>query len=108
VLEQHQQLSIMHRALECEDIIYAVLEHVKYSSTDLLNIAMTCSRFAGPVLDIIWSEQSSLVPLIMCLPQDTWEVENQTIVSEVYHLSLDSTMLTVLYLAEFFQRAGSQ
>ncbi|KAG1758877.1 hypothetical protein EDD22DRAFT_996804 [Suillus occidentalis] len=69
----------MHRALESEDIIYAVLEHVKYSSTDLLNIAMTCSRFAGPVLDILWSEQSSLVPLIMCLPQDAWEVENQTI-----------------------------
>jgi hypothetical protein len=108
VLEQHQQLSIMHRALESEDIIYAVLEHIKYSSTDLLNIAMTCSRFAGPVLDILWSEQPSLVPLIRCLPEDTWEFENQIIVSEVYYLSLDSTMLTALYLAEFFQRADSQ
>jgi hypothetical protein len=98
----------MHRALESEDIIYAILEHVKYSSTILVNIAMTCSRLAGPALDILWREQPSMVPLIMCLPQDTWEVVNQTIVSEVYHLSLDSTMLTVLLLAEFFQRADSQ
>ncbi|KAG1865446.1 hypothetical protein DFJ58DRAFT_864448 [Suillus subalutaceus] len=70
----------MHRALESEDIIYAVLEHVKSSAKDLVNVAMTCSTLAGPALDILWSEQSSLAPLIMCLPQDTWEVaEDQTI-----------------------------
>ncbi|KIK36543.1 hypothetical protein CY34DRAFT_94197 [Suillus luteus UH-Slu-Lm8-n1] len=86
----------MHRALQSEDIIHAILEHIKYSSTDLINVAMTCSQLAGPALDILWYEQPSLVPLIMCLPQDTWEVVDQTIVSEVYHLSLDSTMLTVL------------
>ncbi|KIK45318.1 hypothetical protein CY34DRAFT_78101, partial [Suillus luteus UH-Slu-Lm8-n1] len=62
----------MHRALQSEDIIHAVLEHIKYSSTDLINVAMTCSQLAGPALDILWSEQPSLVPLIMCLPQDTW------------------------------------
>ncbi|KAG1803129.1 uncharacterized protein BJ212DRAFT_1304691 [Suillus subaureus] len=70
----------MHRALESEDIIYSVLEHVKSSAMDLVNVAMTCSTLAGPALNILWSTQSSLAPLIMCLPQDTWEVaENQTI-----------------------------
>ncbi|KAG2030837.1 hypothetical protein BDR03DRAFT_1003400 [Suillus americanus] len=70
----------MHRAFESEDIIYAVLEHVKSSAMDLVNVAMTCSTLAGPALDILWSEQSSLAPLIMCLPQETWEVaEDQTI-----------------------------
>ncbi|KAG1832342.1 hypothetical protein DFJ58DRAFT_870672 [Suillus subalutaceus] len=70
----------MHRDLESEDIIYAVLEHVKSSVKDLVNMAMTCSTLAGPTLDILWSEQSSLAPLIMCLPQDTWKVaKDQTI-----------------------------
>jgi hypothetical protein len=74
----------MHRALESEDIIYAVLEHIKSSTMDLVNVAMTCSTLAGPALNILWSEHSSLAPLIMCLPQDTWEyAEDQTIVSEV-------------------------
>jgi hypothetical protein len=95
-LEHHQQLSIMHRAFESDDIIYSVLEHLKSSPTDLVNVATTCSRLAGPALDILWSKQSSLVPLVKCLPRDAWKVKNQTIVSEVYHLSLNCTMLTVL------------
>jgi hypothetical protein len=87
VLEHQQQLSIMHRVFEFDDIIYAVLQHVKSSATDLVNVAMTCSRLADSALNILWFEQSSLAPLIMCLPQDTWEItENgvdHTVVSEV-------------------------
>ncbi|KAG1803928.1 uncharacterized protein HD556DRAFT_617498 [Suillus plorans] len=64
----------MHRIFEFDDIIYAVLQHVKSSGTDLVNVAMTCSRLADSALNILWSKQSSLAPLIMCLPQDTWEV----------------------------------
>jgi hypothetical protein len=105
-LEHHQQLSIMHRAFDSEDIIYSVLKHLKRK--DLKRVAMTCSRLACPALNILWSRRSSLVPFIMCLPQDTWEIEDTTIVSEVYHLNLDSTMLTMLSLAESFQRADSQ
>jgi hypothetical protein len=107
-LEHHQQLSIMHRAFDSEDIVYSVLKHLKSSPTDLMNAAMTCSRLAGPALDILWSEQSSFVPLVMCLPEDTLEITDKTIVSEVYHLNLDSTMLTMLLLAAFFQTAYSQ
>jgi hypothetical protein len=93
-LEHHQQLSIMHRAFDSEDIIYSVLKYLKLK--DLKNAAMTCSRLAGPAFNILWSEQSSLVPLIMCLPEDTLEIADKTIVSEVYHLNLDSMMLTML------------
>ncbi|KAG1817450.1 hypothetical protein EV424DRAFT_1028355 [Suillus variegatus] len=63
----------MHRIFEFDDIIHAVLQYVESSATDLVNVAMTCSRLAGPALDILWSRQSSLAQLIMCLPQDTWE-----------------------------------
>jgi hypothetical protein len=85
----------MHRVFDSEDIIYSVLEHLEFSPTDLKNVVMTCSRLAGLALNILWSEQSSLVPLIKCLPQGAREIADKTIVSEVYHLNLASTMLTM-------------
>jgi hypothetical protein len=113
-LEHHQQLSIMHRAFDSEDIIYSVLDNLKSSPEDLINAAMTNSKLAGPALDILWAELSSFVPLIKCLSHDTLKYDDRTlvsavypvnlyskiaektIVSEVYHLNLDSTMLTML------------
>ncbi|KAG2127976.1 hypothetical protein DEU56DRAFT_982635 [Suillus clintonianus] len=62
----------MHHALLVDDIVHAILTHV--TSTDIFNFARTCSAVSDPALDILWSEQSSLVPLIRCLPRDTWEV----------------------------------
>ncbi|KAG1802522.1 uncharacterized protein BJ212DRAFT_1591281 [Suillus subaureus] len=70
----------MHRALAVGDIVHNILQHVKSSGTDLINVAVTCSTLSDPALNILWLEQSSLGPLVMCLPQDTWEVtENRTI-----------------------------
>jgi hypothetical protein len=95
-LEHHQLLSIMHRAFDSEDIIYSVLEYLKSSPNDLKNLAVTCSRLSGPALDILWAEQSGFGPLFMCLPRDLRKYDGRTIVSDVYHLNLDSTMLTML------------
>ena len=86
----------MHRAFDSEDIIYSVLNYLKRKDFKLKNVAMTCSSLAAPALDFLWSEHSSLAPLIMCLPSDTLEITDRTIVSEVYHLNLDLTMLTML------------
>jgi hypothetical protein len=93
-LEHNQQLSIMHRAFDSEDIIYSVLKYLKRK--DLKNVAMTCSWLAGHALNILWSKRLSLVSVIMCLPHDTLEIKDDTIVGEVYHLNLDSMMLTIL------------
>ncbi|KIK43135.1 hypothetical protein CY34DRAFT_727509 [Suillus luteus UH-Slu-Lm8-n1] len=76
----------MHRAFYSDDIIYSVLTHLRFSPTDLKNVATTCPRLAGPALDILWSEQSSLVPLIMCLPEDARKIMDRTI-----HLSREPT-----------------
>jgi hypothetical protein len=106
MVEHHQQLSIMHHALEIDDIIYNILQHVKSSKTDLANVAMACSKISDPALNMLWCEQFSLTPLIMCLPQDTWEAtRDSTIVSNVCHSSLDRTMLTVLQFAGIYPRA---
>jgi hypothetical protein len=98
----------MHHVFDSDDIVYSILEHLNWPRRNLRNVAMTCKRLAGPALNVLWSEQSTLFPLIMCLPRDTLSVADETIVSEVYHLNLDSTMLTMLSLAESFQRADSQ
>ncbi|KAG1747292.1 hypothetical protein EDD22DRAFT_958260 [Suillus occidentalis] len=64
----------MHHALKIYGIIDAILQHLESSTTDLVNVAMTCSKFSDPALNILWREQSSLAPLIISLPQDNWKV----------------------------------
>ncbi|KAG1747291.1 hypothetical protein EDD22DRAFT_1053151 [Suillus occidentalis] len=34
---------------------------------------MICRKFSDPALNMLWCEQYSLTPLIMCLPKETWE-----------------------------------
>ncbi|KAG0697211.1 hypothetical protein DFH29DRAFT_1023088 [Suillus ampliporus] len=65
----------MHRALLVDDIVHAILQNVT-SATDMINFASTCSALSSPALDMLWCEQWNLGPLIMCLPQDTWEVRD--------------------------------
>ncbi|KAG1865641.1 hypothetical protein C8R48DRAFT_705514 [Suillus tomentosus] len=74
MIEGYQQLFIMHNALKVNDIIYAILQHVKSSKPDLLNMVMTCSTFSNLALDMLWSQQDNLTPLVQCLPRDTWTV----------------------------------
>ncbi|KAG2072778.1 hypothetical protein BDR04DRAFT_1152880 [Suillus decipiens] len=69
----------MHHALRVEDIVYAVLEHLE-SFADVVNVAKTCKALSDPALNMLWSEQISIIPLMKCLPEDTWEVgEDQAI-----------------------------
>ncbi|KAG1744712.1 hypothetical protein EDD22DRAFT_958605 [Suillus occidentalis] len=69
----------MHRAFDSDDIVYSILKHLRFHSTAVKNVAMTCTRLAAPALDFLWSEHSSLAPLIMCLPQDALEITDRTI-----------------------------
>ncbi|KAG2090373.1 uncharacterized protein F5147DRAFT_787257 [Suillus discolor] len=64
----------MHNALRVNDIVYVILQHVKSSKPNLVNMAMTCSTFSNLALDMLWSQQDNLTPLIQCLPRDTWTV----------------------------------
>ncbi|KIK43157.1 hypothetical protein CY34DRAFT_82326 [Suillus luteus UH-Slu-Lm8-n1] len=69
----------MHQAFYSDDIVYSILKHLRFSPTSVKNVAMTCSSLAAPALDFLWSEHSSLAPLIMCLPSDTLEITDRTI-----------------------------
>ncbi|KAG2346584.1 hypothetical protein BDR05DRAFT_959517 [Suillus weaverae] len=63
----------MHRALLIDDLLTSILQHVT-SPKDLINFARTCSAVSDPPLNMLWRVQSSLAPLIMCLPEATWEI----------------------------------
>ncbi|KAG0702956.1 hypothetical protein DFH29DRAFT_1079208 [Suillus ampliporus] len=64
----------MHRALLVNDIVHTILKNDTLSATDMINFASTCSALSSPALDILWYKQRTLGPLIMCLPEDTWEI----------------------------------
>ncbi|KIK32423.1 hypothetical protein CY34DRAFT_19062 [Suillus luteus UH-Slu-Lm8-n1] len=87
----------MQRAFDSEDIIYSVLKYLERK--DLKNAAMTCSWLACHALNILWSKRSSLVSLIMCLPQDTLEIEGDTIRadSQAPKLSISGLVLQRLF-----------
>ncbi|KAG2140956.1 uncharacterized protein EDB93DRAFT_1295301 [Suillus bovinus] len=53
----------MHHALKVDYIVYEILQHVKPSKSDLLNMAMTCSTFSSIALDMLWCQQDNLTPL---------------------------------------------
>ncbi|KAF7354655.1 hypothetical protein MSAN_01379100 [Mycena sanguinolenta] len=42
--------------------------------TTLVRLATTSKIFTEPALDVIWHDQTSLVPLIKCMPETLWEV----------------------------------
>ncbi|KIJ12297.1 hypothetical protein PAXINDRAFT_101297 [Paxillus involutus ATCC 200175] len=63
----------MHRCLRIKEILLEIFELVFTSQSrhpDLASLARTCRSFSGPALDLLWHEQSSLLPLIMCFPRD--------------------------------------
>lgn len=97
----------MHRALLVNDIVYTVLQHVKSSATDMIHFACTYSALSSPALDILWRVQFNLGPLIMCLPQDTWEIRDNVIVSDLHHEMGHCLPLCSTFLANHYLRNGS-
>jgi hypothetical protein len=93
----------MRRALLVDDIVHVVLQNVTSSAMNMINFASTCSAVSSPALNILWRIQSSLEPLIMCLPQDTWEIRGDNVVVSYVHyrvghwLTFCSTLLANRY-----------
>jgi hypothetical protein len=67
----------MHSCLKLVEIQRIIVESLdRENSTfrsDLLALATSCSLLCGTALDELWREQSSLLPLILTMPDDVWE-----------------------------------
>jgi len=80
----------MHDCLKIQEIVTNIFQHIsqhlgspelcywpRLGSSTLAGLARTCKVFAEPVLDNLWYYQTSLVPLILCLPPDAIKIETK-------------------------------
>ncbi|KIO05016.1 hypothetical protein M404DRAFT_25631 [Pisolithus tinctorius Marx 270] len=76
----------MHACLLVPDILYLIIGFLKgdgyrsffISYKDVARLARTCKAFKDPALDALWRTQSSLSPLVMCLPSRFWTRGNRS------------------------------
>ncbi|KAJ7168996.1 hypothetical protein C8R46DRAFT_1350448 [Mycena filopes] len=68
----------MHPALQIQEIRELICDIVQgsYGSrrSSLAALARTSTLFQEPALNALWREMDSLIPLLLCLPQDVWEL----------------------------------
>ncbi|KAI6127905.1 hypothetical protein EDD16DRAFT_1702217 [Pisolithus croceorrhizus] len=76
----------MHHCLQITEILCLIIEFLAHEDLvtrlearsiprrDVARLARTCKAFMDPALDVLWKTQSSLSPLIMCLPDHLWKV----------------------------------
>jgi hypothetical protein len=68
----------MHGCLRIYEVVCLIcneLQVTKFGWT-LANLARTCTALQDPALDALWYELDDLSPLIMCMPLDAWEEDN--------------------------------
>lgn len=70
----------MHRCLEIPEILSLICYELSgpsqltpQSQASLIALARTSQNFKEPALDALWRYQTSLIPLVKCLPEDSWE-----------------------------------
>ena len=67
-----------HRCLEIPEILGLIFDSILNdapsgeSRRTVLALALTCHGFKDTALDVLWYTQTSLVPLIKCMPSDLW------------------------------------
>lgn len=83
----------MHPCLTVQEILANIFASYSYSYTGeaftgikkyslhaqdrrlLAHLARTCKAFSEPALDVLWHTQTSIVPLVRCLPSNALEID---------------------------------
>ncbi|KII95720.1 hypothetical protein PLICRDRAFT_693874 [Plicaturopsis crispa FD-325 SS-3] len=69
----------MHPCLETFDIIVlifsALADDARAFRPALARLARTCRVFHEVALDLLWEEQTGMLPLLRCMPPDLWDVK---------------------------------
>jgi hypothetical protein len=63
---------VIHRFLEETVVLRNICEHLQPQQRSLSALASSCGAFKNPALDALWFMQTSLAPLVKCLPADAW------------------------------------
>ncbi|EGN94384.1 hypothetical protein SERLA73DRAFT_162998 [Serpula lacrymans var. lacrymans S7.3] len=110
----------MHFCLQLPEILDVILEYALYENgrrrTDAVAaIASTCRTLSYPALVALWKEQTSLVPLLKCLPPDAWTIERPSTYNTfkgIFKLlrvpNKDSDWDRVLHYANLIRSLGSE
>ena len=53
-------------------VLRNICEHLQPQQRSLSALASSCRAFQNPALDALWFTQTSLAPLVKCLPADAW------------------------------------
>ena len=75
----------MHHALHIEEILLNIFSYLyptwhpfprrrRGGYAHRAALARTCKAFKEPALDMIWAELYDLTPLVRCLPEELWVV----------------------------------
>ncbi|KAJ7278845.1 hypothetical protein C8J57DRAFT_1573641 [Mycena rebaudengoi] len=67
----------MHRCWEVAEITQLIFKQIAAEpdgQVSLSRLARTCRAFLEPGLDLLWREQSSLVPLLSCFSDEFWSI----------------------------------
>lgn len=61
-----------HQSILISEIVTLIFKNLLRDSdyTSLSRLARSTKSFSEPALDVLWRSQTSLVPLICCLPDD--------------------------------------
>ncbi|KIJ12276.1 hypothetical protein PAXINDRAFT_101289 [Paxillus involutus ATCC 200175] len=88
----------MHRCLEITEILLEIFELVFNDDCypNLASLARTCRSFNGPALDVLWQDQSSLLPLVRCFPREILDLSGTTAVRVKFVNFLDTGSATSL------------
>lgn len=76
----------MHRFWEIDELVRTLATELKWRATFPSAIALACcsKRLGDIVLDPLWEKLDGLCRLMRCLPPDTWELRDRTLVSTQY------------------------
>lgn len=83
---------IMHECLRLEEILHEIFSQADYRSLTIF--ARTCRLFYEPALNAIYSDLSSIEPLIERLPQDLWSRNSGVLVSA--QIKVEDFLVTTL------------
>ena len=67
---------------------------------DMLSAALTCHAFLEPGLDEIWGFIIPFRPLISCLPEDTWEIQEEMMPQDSVRLDV---VVRTAFLTSIFE-----
>ena len=63
----------MNHCIQIPEVVRIICEEL--DGKDACSMALAAKRFVEPALDVRWRTLTSFTPIVKCLPDDLWAVE---------------------------------